>query len=191
MADHPLILASSSPRRQALLRDAGIDHELVVPDVAEDRRAGEAPAAFALRCARAKAEAVAGRFPARLVLAADTVVVLEDEVLGKPGTAERTRRMVETLSGRTHEVITGLVLMRRTPTFGREATVCSRVTFRPLTAEEIDLYVASGDGHDKAGGYGIQARGRELIAGYTGSLSNVVGLPMETLRALLKEAEAG
>jgi septum formation protein len=191
MSHDPIILASSSPRRRRLLAEAGIEHEVVVPAADEAPLPGEPPGAYAVRCARAKAHDVAGRFPRRLVLAADTVVVLAGEILGKPGSPERTVAFLAQLSGATHEVLTGVALVRQDPLFVREAMVRSRVTFRRLTPEEIDRYAASGEGNDKAGGYGIQSAGRDLVTSYTGSFTNIVGLPMEVVRELLAEVEIG
>ena len=185
-----LILASSSPRRRHLLTEAGIAHVVCAPRAAEDPEPGETPEALVRRCARAKAESVADRRPEGLVLAADTVVSLDGGILGKPGSPAGVRDMLRALSGRTHEVLSGIVLLRREPPFLREALVVSHVTFRSLEAEEIERYVASGEGCDKAGGYGIQGLGGALVARYSGCYSNIVGLPMTTTQRLLAEADA-
>ena len=186
----PLILASSSPRRRELCDEAGIVYEKKNPCADEGVRPGEGARSLVTRVARAKAADVAEQFPRRLVLSADTVVSVADRILGKPGSAERTREMIRALSGRTHEVLTAVVLVQREPSFFREHLVVSQVTFRDLSAEDVEAYVASGDGLDKAGGYGIQSRGHELIEGYEGSYSNIVGLPLSAVRELLAAAEA-
>ncbi len=188
-----LILASASPRRHALLAEAGIVHEVVPPAVDAEAAAAAAadPREFVLAAARAKARDVARRFPGRLVLGADTVIAVAGEVLGKPGAPERTRAMLARLSGRTHEVLTGVVLMRLAPAWSREAVASSAVTFRTLAADAIDRYAASGEGDDKAGGYALQGAGGELIARTEGSVTNVIGLPMETVQALLAQAAGG
>lgn len=188
-----LILASASPRRRELLAAAGIAHEVVPPAVDAERAAAAAagPREFVLAAARAKARDVARRFPARLVLGADTVIALDGEVLGKPGAPERTAAMLARLSGRTHEVLTGVVLVRLAPAWSREAVVSSAVTFKPLAAEAIARYAASGEGDDKAGGYALQGAGGALIARTEGSVTNVIGLPVEVVQALLAEAVGG
>ena len=186
-----LILASASPRRRELLAAAGIPHEVVPPGAGVEAAAGAAaagPREFVLAAARAKAQDVARRFPERLVLGADTVIALEGEVLGKPGAPARTAAMLARLSGRTHEVLTGVVLARLAPAWSREAVVCSAVTFKVLAPEAIARYAAGGEGDDKAGGYALQCAGGALIARTEGSVANVIGLPVETVLALLAEA---
>ena len=188
MSPEAIILSSASPRRHMLLAEAGIAHEVVEPSVDEAMFSHETPRGFVVRIACLKAEAAAARFPARVVLAADTVVCLNGKILGKPGTRENALSMLEELSGKSHEVISGVVMMRRNPFFEKKAAVVSQVTFRLLEKQEIESYIACGEGLDKAGGYGIQGRGGRLVAGYWGSFSNIVGLPMETVRLFLDEA---
>ena len=190
MTHESLVLASTSPRRRELLSQYGVCFSVVPPGVEEPARLQESPEAYALRCARTKAEAVANGFPLALVLGADTVVVFGEEILGKPGSPEGTRRMLERLSGRTHDVITAVVLLRLDPPFRRETVVRSTVTFKELAPTEIADYAKSGEGDDKAGGYAIQGEGGRLISSFTGSFTNIVGLPMEEVRRLLAEAEA-
>ncbi len=180
--DGPLVLASASPRRAELLRQVGIAFEVRISDVAEDGDApGVDPAAVVELHARQKALDVAAGAPGRLVLGADTVVVLDGRVLGKPGDADEAREMLRALSGRTHEVITGVALARQD---GAEAEVLAlehvrtKVTFRDLREAEIEAYVAGGEPMDKAGAYGIQGRGALLVRKIEGCYSNVVGLPL-------------
>lgn len=169
-----LILASGSPRRAELLRSAGLDFEIIVPDIDEAARPGEAPDAFVCRTAREKAESI----PASdaIILAADTAVVDGEQILGKPSDAKDAAGMLRSLSGRTHEVMTGVCL--RYP----EQTVCfhieTRVTFRELSDQEIADYVASGEPMDKAGAYAIQGGAAKMVRRVEGSYSNVVGLPL-------------
>ena len=184
-----LVLASASPRRQYLLRSAGIGFEVVVPhDDEPDRLPDEDCEEYARRAATAKAQAVALRMPGRPVLGADTVVVLEGEVLGKPADADEAERMLRRLSGRTHRVCTGVALARGGADGNVAVTslvVVTEVTFRALGEGEIAAYVATGEPLDKAGAYGIQGLGGKLVAGYSGSFTNVVGLPMEAVERLL------
>ena len=178
-----LILASASPRRTDLLREAGYVFEIEPADVDESELAGEPPAAYVVRVAAMKARVVAARHPDAIVLAADTTVVLDGAMLAKPADDADAARMLGLLSGRTHDVLTGVVLVRT----GREssALVGTRVRFRPLTAAEIEWYVASGEPHDKAGAYGVQGLAARFVESVDGSYSNVVGLPVGAVRALL------
>ena len=198
-----LILASSSPRRHQLLRTLGIPFSVRTPDVDERPLPGERPDAHVRRLALTKArDAVRGLDSgsgARWALGADTVVVLDGEILGKPRDARHARAMLGRLAGRTHEVLTGVALVpvgergpgaRRAPVFcarARTAVVRSRVTMRPFDGPAIDRYVASGEPLDKAGSYAVQGRGRRLVVAVEGSLTNVVGLPMERLERLLAD----
>ena len=181
-----LILASASPRRTDLLRAAGYDFDVEPAHVDESELAGEPPGAYVLRVAAMKARTVAARHPEDIILAADTTVVVDGTMLAKPADDADARRMLGLLSGRTHDVLTGVVLVRA----GREssAVIDTRVSFRLLTAEEINRYVASGEPHDKAGAYGVQGRAARFVESVVGSYSNVVGLPVGAVRALL-EAE--
>ncbi len=182
----PLILASGSPRRQAFLRDLGITFSVEVPDTDETPAAGEAPEAFALRAAADKAGAVAGKHPDHWVLAADTIVVLGERILGKPRDEDHARKMLLLLSGRTHRVITGFCLQRGDRPASQRA-VCTEVEFGAFSEEIAAAYVATGEPLDKAGSYGIQGRGGFLVESIRGSYTNVVGLPMaETVGELLR-----
>jgi septum formation protein len=181
-----LILASASPRRADLLRAADIRFVVETADVDEAPGAGEAPDGYVLRVARDKAFAVDRRKPGNLVLAADTTVVIAGEILGKPVDDEDARMMLKSLSGRVHDVLTGVVLCEN----GREwaAVVKTEVRFLPLTDSEINWYIASGEPHDKAGAYAIQGRASRFIDRIDGSYSNVVGLPVATVCDLLRRA---
>lgn len=173
-----LTLASGSPRRRALLEALGYPLRVVLPRVAETAL-DLPPPELALALARAKGEAVEGEW----LLAADTVVDLEGQALGKPRDAEENRAFLRRLSGRTHLVHTAIHL--RTPGDRVEEVHSARVRFRSLTPEEIDWYVGSGEGLDKAGGYGAQGLGMTLLAGVEGDFYTVVGLPVARVFTLL------
>jgi nucleoside triphosphate pyrophosphatase len=181
-----LILASASPRRTDLLRQAGYDFEVEPADVDESELAGEDPRAYVVRVAALKARTVAASHPDDLVLAADTTVVIDGDMLAKPSGDDDAKRMLGRLSGRTHEVLTGVAIVGA----GREASavVATRVRFRPLSATEVDWYVASGEPHDKAGAYGVQGLASRFVESVDGPYSNVVGLPVGAVRALLEAA---
>jgi septum formation protein len=179
-----LVLASKSPRRQQILRDAGIPFVVRSADVPEERRPGESPADYVRRLAQEKAFAVT-ILPGEVVLGADTVVVVDGVLLEKPSDAEDATRMLALLSGREHEVITGICLRSDTRKIVDIAT--TRVRFVPFTREEIEAYVASGEPMDKAGAYAIQGLASKFIDRIEGSYSNVVGLPMALVYRYLKE----
>lgn len=178
-----LVLASSSPRRAELLRAAGIEFTVRVADVDEAVLPGESPRAYVLRLSRAKAEAVAGG--AEQVLGADTAVVREGWIAGKPVDKEDARRMLKALSGKWHEVLTAVTLLGG----GRDISDVSltRVKFSELSEAEIDWYISTGEPMDKAGAYGIQGHASRFIERIEGSYSNVVGLPVEMVYRMLKE----
>jgi septum formation protein len=178
------VLASASPRRAELLARAGIDFDTRPAHVDETPWPGEEPEAHVRRLAEAKARAVAVDHRGALVLGSDTIVVLDGRILGKPLDADEARAMLRALSGRAHDVLTGVALV-----IGDEARVdvCrTRVWFRTLTAAEIDGYVATGEPMDKAGAYGIQGGAARFVERIEGSRSNVVGLPVEVVRAMLE-----
>lgn len=185
-----LILASASPRRAELLRAAGYDFETVVVDVDERVRPGEAPEGYVRRLAMEKsARAVdhVGLAVSRssITLAADTAVVVHGTVLGKPLQDDEVRRMLQLLSGREHRVLTGISLRSGLSELGAvESTV---VWFDPLSRADIDWYVASGEGRDKAGGYAIQGLASRFVPRIDGSYSNVVGLPVHRVGQLITE----
>ena len=183
-----LILASASPRRAELLTAAGYTFDVAPADVDEIPRDGESPEVYTQRVAFDKARHVARNHPAEVtILAADTEVVSEGRVLGKPVDAADAARMLRLLSGRTHEVLTAVVVLAG----GLERSAVDRtlVRFTTLTDPEIDWYVASGEPMGKAGGYGIQGRGARFIDRIEGAWSTVVGLPVHSVHRLLSEVE--
>jgi len=182
---HPLILASASPRRSELLRNAGIAFEVDPADIHEEPLAGEAPIDYAQRLARDKARTVLARHPDALVIGADTVVVVDDHLLEKPANAENAARMLRLLSGRTHQVITGVCLLFADLEH-TEAEV-TQVTFVSMSEPEIAEYVASGEPMDKAGAYGIQGVASRWVERIEGDYFNVVGLPVARMYRMLKE----
>jgi septum formation protein len=186
MAAPRLILASASPRRSELLRGLGLAFE-VIPSTADESGPPGDPRAFALAVARAKATEVAARAaqPPRVVLAADTIVVLGDRIFGKPREPAEAAAMLEALSGREHTVITAFCLLSARGELLHEEAVETRVRFKALTPHEIRSYVATGEPMDKAGAYAAQGVGMFLVRSVTGSYANVVGLPVcEVVEAL-------
>lgn len=187
-----LYLASNSPRRRELLRNARVDFEVRPSAVAESVRPGEPPEVFARRAAREKALNVAASVPAdSLVLGADTVVVLGDKILGKPSNADDAARMLRRLSGATHRVITGVCLAGAPAKIEAEEHETTLVTFRRLDEDEIQAYLATGEPFDKAGAYGIQGFASRFVTRIEGCYFNVVGLPVARVVELLKPFVAG
>jgi len=183
--DAALILASASPRRIALLKQL-VGHFQVIPsDIDESLRDKETPTEYALRVSRAKAEHVCSEIEAGCsaswILAADTIVVIDRTILGKPGEEERARRMLQTLQGRDHEVITGVCLIHRDEGLKSLEAIRSRVWIREMGREEIDSYIKTGEPLDKAGAYAIQGLGARFVTRIEGSYTNVVGLPVERI----------
>jgi len=191
LADNwPLVLASASPRREALLRQIGLEFTVRPSDVEEAGAllaAGGDPVEFVRQAAYQKALDVATHCKRALVLGADTVVLLGDRLLGKPESEERAREMLAALSGNTHRVLTGMALVRTGgPAINPQVDhVATQVTFRTLSEEEIADYVATGEPMDKAGAYGIQGKGAVLVSGIYGDYYNVVGLPLSRLAEML------
>jgi septum formation protein len=181
-----IVLASQSPRRRHLLAMLGIPHVVDPADVEERQLAGEPPEVFAERIAREKALQVAARHPGTPVLAADTVVTLDGDTLGKPRSPEEAIRMLSRLVGRDHRVVTGVVLVAA----GRVHQRCdvTRVWFRPVSAEDIRAYVATGEPMDKAGAYGVQGVGSILVDRIEGDFFSVMGLPVRLVVDLLAAA---
>ena len=180
-----IILASKSPRRRALLEQMGVrDFRIVTPDIDEHMDRGLPPAELVRQISLEKAQAVAAQAdPNTVVIAADTVVALDGVVLGKPANKEEAFRMLSLLSGNRHQVYTGLTVLRGEQVFSQwEETA---VTFRSLTAEEIEAYIATGEPMDKAGAYGIQGYGALFIQGISGDYYNVMGLPVCRLGQIL------
>ncbi len=183
-----MILASESPRRRELLAAVGVPFRVVPSGVDEIPRPGEPPSRFARRAAIDKGEAVAALHPSSFVLSADTIVVADGRILGKPRDRAEARRMLSRLAGREHRVYTAICLLcggRGIRDLGTEVT---RVRFRPLTAAEIAAYARTGECDDKAGAYAAQGAGMLLIDRVVGSFSNVVGLPMTRVVAMLARA---
>ena len=178
-----LVLASASPRRQQLLTHAGYEFEVDPADVDESPLPHEEPGAYVERLARAKAEAVAARRGGAVVLGADTIVVLDDNLLGKPADADDARRTLRRLSGRMHAVITGVALVHDGVTNSGVAT--STVWFRDLDDATIAAYVATGEPLDKAGSYAIQGGAAGFVEKVEGPFDNIVGLPLALVGELL------
>jgi septum formation protein len=195
-----LILASSSPRRQELLREIGIPFQVHAAHINEDQAAGEDAREYALRLAREKAQAVASHYPRSYVLGADTIVVVDGEVLGKPKDHSEAARMLRKLSGRGHEVTTAVSLVAPdavapgtvapgtvAPGTRTETRACTtKVYFRKLTEDEIQQYAAGDEPMDKAGAYAIQGGASRWTDRIEGELSNVVGLPLSLVTDLLR-----
>lgn len=186
-----LVLASGSPRRRELLGGLGLELAVRPVDIDETPQPGEAPEDYVLRLARQKAaEAARAAAPGELIIAADTIVARGGELFGKPVDEDDARRMLRTLSGRSHEVLTGVALDTSegpTRVAVRSSDLCrTRVTFAPLSDEEIDWYVATGEPNDKAGAYAVQGLGGLFVERLDGNYSNVVGLPLPTTYRLLR-----
>jgi septum formation protein len=186
MTDVRIVLASQSPRRRELLSLIGIAHEVMPADLDESTLPGESPTEHAERLARAKAERVALREPAAAVIGADTIVVLDGEILGKPRDAAEASRTLRRLSGRTHTVHTAVAVSHRGRTVSGVESV--EVTFRPLTDAQITSYIATGEPMDKAGAYGIQGYGAVIVERVHGDYFAVMGLALGRLVGLLNES---
>ena len=185
-----LILASTSPRRAEILRDAGIVFDICVPHIEEARLPHEAAGKMVARLAEAKACAAAessGEKNPAIIIGADTAVELDGEIFGKPRDAADAREMLSYLSGRTHYVVTGIYVLRLPDGAARSAVETTAVTFARLDQKEIDAYVTSDEPFDKAGGYAIQGRAGRYIPRVEGCYFNVVGLPLARLYTLLGE----
>lgn len=182
-----LILASNSPRRRELLRNAGFQFDVRPSGIEENRLPGESPEDFARRLARDKARDVARQSaPGSLVLGADTVVAINGEILEKPVDAADAARMLRMLSGQTHRVITGVCLVRVPEAVLAWTHETTLVTFRNLTEEEIGSYIESGEPFDKAGGYAIQGLASRFVPRIEGCYFNVVGLPIPLVYEILR-----
>jgi len=184
-----MILASASPRRCQLLEQLGLTFQVDAPSVDETPRPGESPEDYALRLSEEKAFQVSWRHPDSVVIGADTVVVLNGDLLGKPRDPDHARKILSKLSGQTHQVITGITVLWPPRRIYMNEAVVTEVTFKKLSREEIDNYVATGEPMDKAGAYGIQGKGALLVEKISGCYNNVVGLPLFTLGMLLEKAE--
>lgn len=186
MTPYPVVLASASPQRRELLARVGLEFEIEVSGV-EEITHGD-PAEVVLANALLKSRAVAR--PGAIVIGCDTDVVVEDHVIGKPEDEVRAREYLAQLSGRIHEVLSGLAIAGPGPDQERTGVARSRVRFRELTPGEIDRYLASGEWRGRAGGYAIQGRGSALVAGVEGDIANVIGLPVGLLYELVPELDS-
>lgn len=184
-SQNPIILASQSPRRKELLKKIVPDFKIIPSSVEEIFQPELSPRENAVAIARMKALDVSRSHPGHFVIGADTIVVLDDEIIGKPTDAADARNILRRLSGRRHQVITGVVVVNSNR---MEDAAVSEVDIRPLNDTEIARYVATGEPLDKAGAYAIQGEGASIVASYSGSYSNIVGLPLDTIKALLERA---
>ena len=180
-----VILASGSPRRRELLGEMGVEFEIDVPDV--DETVGGTPDKMVAVLAERKARAVAERRDGGLIVAADTLVALDDRALGKPADDEEAKEMLRALSGRTHDVFTGVCVLDAASGRAMVEAVRTGVRFREISDAEIEAYVATGEPRDKAGAYAIQGGAGAFVDGYEGSRTDVIGLPVEKLTEMLKE----
>ena len=183
-----LILASASPRRRELLAQLGLPFDVVVAQVTEHEEETTDPREMVAHNAALKADWVAERHPEAFVLGADTTVFIDNHALNKPRDLDEARAMLRRLSGRTHTVFTGLALRRHCQRLVIDEGVASDVTFKALDDSAIETYLARVHTLDKAGGYAIQEHSELIVAGYTGSLTNIVGLPLETTKQILTRA---
>lgn len=180
-----LILASGSPRRSEIMNSVGWEFTKVIPDIDESERVGELPGDYVRRLAKEKAEAVAASHPGEIILAADTTVVIDDQIIGKPIDDEDARRMIRMLSGNWHEVLTGVAVFQDDRAeVGIQTT---RVKFAKMSDAEVDFLVAIGDPLDKAGAYAVQAQAALFIEGIEGDYWNVVGLPIHLVYDMITE----
>jgi septum formation protein len=184
-----LILASASPRRAELLRSAGVSFTIDVANIAEDALPGESPTQHAERLAQEKAEVVAKRNEGKIVLGADTIVVVDNEILGKPRDSRDAARMLRLLSGRNHQVITGVCIAKLATGNWQLATDSARTTvhFVPLSATDIENYIGTKEPMDKAGAYAIQGIASRWINKIEGDYANVVGLPVALVWKMLQK----
>lgn len=182
------ILASSSPRRRQLLASIGLQFDVIPSHIPELRAQDEIPEEYVARLSREKALAIAESHPSRWVIAADTTVVLGEQVLEKPVDAEDARRMLSAIAGQTHVVYTGVTLRRFQPHYTDTHVATTEVRILPLTSRDIDWYVGTGEPLDKAGAYAAQEAGGMFIDSIHGSYTNVVGLPLALLFQMLRKA---
>ena len=183
-----LILASASPRRRELLAQLAIPFTVIPANIDESAWPNEVPRAYTMRVAHAKAQHVAQQFPTAVVLGADSVVVLDQQILGKPRDVEEARHMLTRLSGREHTVLTGVAVLHAAQQFVGLDAVSTLVRFRPLSASVIEHYLTTGEPMDKAGAYAIQGAAAAFVASWDGCYTNVVGLPLRRTAALLQAA---
>jgi len=185
-----IILASGSPRRRKILSDMGYDFEITVADIVEDIIRDESPANHVLRLSEKKAEKVAVDYPDDMVIGADTAVVLDGEILGKPDSEKEAFEMLLKLSGKTHTVYTGLAVVVRSEKIRRSDYDRTEVTFNELSEGRIREYVNSGEPLDKAGSYGIQGMGSFLVKNYSGEIDTVIGFPSGLFKKMYMEVRS-
>jgi septum formation protein len=185
-----IVLASASPRRTELMALAGIEFSVVPADIYEAPLPDEAATDHVLRLSREKADAVAAANNGRFFIGADTIVVLDGAILGKPVDAADATRMLSALSGRNHEVITGFTVFDKISGIHVSRSVCTEVTFKKLEEQEIAAYIATGCPMDKAGAYAIQGGAVHFVRSINGSYTNVIGLPMTELYEVLQTMQA-
>jgi septum formation protein len=185
----PIILASASPRRKQLLSDAGYQIKVVPPTIDESAFASERiePCEYAERLALAKAKNVAGDFPESLVIGADTLVDFKGEIIGKPANAEEAEQITRKLFGAVHKVITGLAIVKISDSIEFVSSDITVVYPRKMSDEQISSHIKGGTWQGKAGAYAIQETGDEFVEKIQGSLTNVMGMPMELLQKMLKK----
>jgi len=183
------ILASSSPRRRELLASIGVKFDVVPSHIPEEHRAGEAPEEYVARLSREKADAIAMQHPSRWIIAADTTVLLGDQLLEKPVDAADAARMLGTIAGRTHVVYTGVTLQNAEQQYHDTRVAESEVRILPLSPHDIEWYVKTGEPLDKAGAYAAQGVGAIFVDSIHGSYTNVVGLPLALLFQMMRKAE--
>ena len=180
-----LVLASKSPRRRELLKEISNQIEVAPSSIKEVLDIGLRPAENARNIARAKAESIAPSFPNSWVIGADTLVTLDDEIFGKPDDEKDAERILKRLSGREHIVVTGICVVG--PQKSLDKCVVSKIKIKPLTIQEIKDYIATGEPMDKAGAYAIQGKGSFMVRSFSGSKTNIIGLPIDELKVLLKK----
>ena len=180
-----LVLASQSPRRRELLKEISNLFEVAPSSIKEMLDIGLRPEENARNIARAKAEAIAPSFPNSWVIGADTLVTLDDEIFGKPDDEKDAERILKRLSGREHIVVTGICVVG--PQKSLDKCVVSKIKIKPLTIQEIKDYIATGEPMDKAGAYAIQGKGSFMVRSFSGSKTNIIGLPIDELKVLLKK----
>jgi septum formation protein len=183
------ILASASPRRQELLRSVGLKFKTIPGHVNEDYIKGESPQQHVRRLAQEKAQLIARKYPRTWVLGADTIVVIDGLILGKPKNKTQAKEMLKKLSGREHKVFTGFTVMQVASKISHSDVVQSAVKFKKISAAELDWYIACAEPYDKAGGYAVQGKGAYFIKSIRGSYTNVIGLPLCEVLETLKKLE--
>ncbi|UCC80481.1 MAG: septum formation protein Maf [Candidatus Zixiibacteriota bacterium] len=185
-----IVLASGSPRRRKILTEMGFDFEIAVADVVEDIIPGETPAGHVIRLSGNKAEKVAVGYPDDMVVGADTAVVLDGVILGKPESEKEAFEMLLKLSGKAHTVFTGITVMVMNEKIRRSGFDRTDVTFNELSETQVSEYVSSGEPLDKAGSYGIQGMGSFLVKSYAGEIDTVIGFPSKLFKKMYTEVRS-